>query len=337
MADGRSPLLSLSTQQLADRIGAGSAKAVYRLIAEGGDPFEAGRLTPGAARRLHEHCVPTDLHVEHVSVASDRTTKMLLRLADRRAVEMVAIPTDDRTTLCVSSQVGCARGCDFCLTATMGLVRNMSCDEIVAQVQQGIRIAREHDLPGVQNVVYMGMGEPLDNLENVARSVDILTDHIGFGIAPRKVTVSTVGTHRSAILTAAKLPSRLAWSLHAADDEVRTRLIPTAKASVFDLRQWFEEALDARPLFVEIVLIDGVNDHADAADAVIRLFEGFRSEVRVNLLPLNSIARDDLRPSPGFIVEAFRDHLRAAGMFCMVRRSRGEDRNAACGQLAVVG
>jgi len=308
--------------------GSGRAREVFRLLAHGQDPFSNTQLTPKARSRLALVCSDTRANLVQASKARDGTTKLLLSLHDETLVETVVIPSADRTTLCVSSQVGCARACDFCLTATMGLVRNLSSDEILAQVVAGIRQARISQFPEVRNVVYMGMGEPLDNLNEVEHSLTILCDDRGLGFGARHVTVSSVGTHRSAIEQAAKWSSQLAWSLHAADDEVRRNLIGTAKSTVRALKDWFLVAQGNRPLFVECCLIDGINDRDSDIEACIELFKEVEHEIRFNLLPLNSIGRADLRPSPRDRVEYFRDRLRSAGHFCMIRKSRGQDERA---------
>ncbi len=327
-------LLGLTPGELAERLdGSGRARAVYRAIAEGQDPFEA--LTSGARRRLAAACSPTVAEVRACYPSSDGTLKLLLGFEDGRAVECVLIVGEDRTTACLSTQVGCARGCTFCRTATMGLVRNLSCAEIVAQVQVGLREVRDRSMPPLRNLVYMGMGEPLDNLDAVARSLAIITSGVGLGFGPRHVTVSSVGTTRRAIAAAAALPARLAWSLHAADDELRRTLVPTARRTVAELAADFYTAVDGTSLFVEVVLLDGVNDDDRAADAIVALFEGAPCEVRVNLLPMNPID-DAARGRPSGRADAFRDRLRRAGLFCMVRRPRGAERLAACGQLAVL-
>src|SRR5262249_42588434 len=149
------------------------------------------------------------------------------------------IPGRARSTVCVSSQVGCARGCAFCLTATMGLVRSLGAGEIVAQVVLAARRIREAGLPPLRNVVYMGMGEPLDNLEAVAQSLRVLTDPYGLGLAPRHISVSTVGTSPRAIWEARHLGAHLAWSVHAADDGLRRRLVPTTRHPMSALRDAF--------------------------------------------------------------------------------------------------
>ena len=330
------PLLGrLTPEQLAERLkGPGRSRQVFRARAEGLDPFSVGVLADGLRTRLHRSTRPNAARVVHRSVARDQTTKLLVDLGDA-AVETVVIPDEgsDRATLCVSSQVGCARGCAFCVTATMGLGRNLAPDEIVSQVDIGLREARERQWH-LRNVVFMGMGEPLDNAASVRSALDILTDHRGYGIAPKHVTVSTVAPRVPAVQALRGWPARLAWSLHAARPEIRDRLVPKPHPEPADLAAAFAEVcrLDRRPLFVEMTLMDEVNDGPDDMQAAADLLGSFPTEVRFNLIAMNP-GRSDLRPSPR--VEACQAQLQAAGFFCSVRRPRGQDADAACGQLAV--
>ncbi|MCK6550936.1 23S rRNA (adenine(2503)-C(2))-methyltransferase RlmN [Myxococcota bacterium] len=348
MTETRPGLLGLEPAELVTRLdGPGRARAVYAELRAGRDPFTSPGLMPGARARLARVASDDALAGNAVHRSADGTTKLLLGLRDGLAVEAVLIPEPSRTTLCVSSQVGCARGCTFCLTATMKLVRSLSAAEITAQVAAGLSVARELALPGLRNVVFMGMGEPLDNADAVRASLAVITGSgLGLGVGPGHVTVSTVGPSPSAIEGAADLPAHLAWSLHAADDTLRSALVPTARARVTELRDAFARALARRgkkePLFVEVTLLDGINDRDEDARAVAELFAGFGHEVRLNLLPMNPIDPSVLgpgaraqRPSPPERVEAFERHLRAAGFFTKVRRARGTEERAACGQLAV--
>jgi len=331
------PLLSLSPTELSSLLeGSGRSRDVFQCLKRGEDPFESESITDGAKNRLFRVCKKTHAKLIKTVKATDETTKALIELYDGQMIETVIIPSSARTTLCVSSQVGCGRACDFCLTATMGLHRNLSCDEIIAQVVTGIRESIRLGFPKVQNIVFMGMGEPLDNPKAVRKSLEILSHDLGLEFAGRRITVSTVGSHEKAILSAGHWPARLAWSLHAARDEVRKVLVPTAKASVQELRDWFMAALRNRPLFVEMVLIEKINDQVADLEACIELFRESPQEIRINLLPMNFIGRSDLQPSPPEKVLYFRDRLREAGNFCMIRRSRGEEESSACGQLAVV-
>ena len=247
-------------------------------------------------------------------------------------METVLIPSQRRTTVCVSTQVGCARGCIFCLTATMGLERGLTPGEIVAQVTGAIREARQQGLPPVRNVVYMGMGEPLDNLAAVEKSLAVLCSPRALGLGPAHITLSTVGTTPEAILKTRDLPVQMAWSLHAVDDGLRRKLVPTARHSTVELRRAFIER--GSSLFVEITLMEGVNDEPHHADELAEFLKPLPAPVRVNLLPMNA-GREGLEPSSEPRALAFRQRVREQGFFCAIRRPRGLDASAACGQLVV--
>jgi 23S rRNA (adenine2503-C2)-methyltransferase len=328
------PVLAMTPAELAEVLGGeGRAKDVFALLREGKDPRHA--LPPGPRRRLIERTAPTVLEVVESLESADGTVKLRVRLADAREIETVLIPSPRRTTLCISSQVGCARACRFCSTGTMGLLRNLSPDEIAGQVALGHQLVRERALPSLSNVVLMGMGEPLDNFEHVKTALTIIVGSSGLGIGRRHLTLSTVGPTAQAVRKAGVLDVPLAWSLHAADDALRRRLIPTARTSVSALLEAFQEALAPRqaPLFVEVTLIDGVNDGPEQAEAIVTLFAGFPSEVRVNLLPMNSIGHAELGPARAERVRAFKDVLAQAGLRALVRQARGADQASACGQL----
>lgn len=328
-------LLGLLPDELASVLGgSGKARSLLAVLRDGQAPEAAG-LSEKAIARLFHRARYRAPEVRAQAVAADETRKILLGLVDGRAIETVLIPGEGRTTLCVSSQVGCARGCTFCLTATMGLVRNLTAAEIVGQVHAAIALWPQ---ARPRNLVFMGMGEPLDNLTEVERAIRLLTDHRAYAIGPRHITVSTVGPSPKMIRAARDLPGRLAWSLHAADDTLRQQLVPTTKHPVQELSAAFHEVAAHRgqPLFVELTLIDGLNDRPEDAAAVLALFAGFPSEVRFNLLPMNPIGDPQLRPSPKDRVHAFQAALIGAGHFTTIRLERGADARSACGQLAVL-
>lgn len=251
------------------------------------------------------------------------------------AWESVLIPSSSRSTVCVSTQVGCRRGCAFCATGTLSRPVNLSSAEILHQVWFGLRRARELGEAPVRNVVFMGMGEPLDNLLRVEKAVERLIDGRLWGFGPRHVTVSTVAPSPKAVARVGAWPVRLAWSLHAADEEKRRSLVASQAWPVEELAEAFRRL--ARPLFVEMTLIDGVNDQLADADAAARLFQDFEAEVRFNLLPVNpsEVLPGHFRPPPER-VEAFAARLREAGHRVMLRRPRGDDEAAACGQLVTL-
>ncbi|MEL7368364.1 MAG: 23S rRNA (adenine(2503)-C(2))-methyltransferase RlmN [Myxococcota bacterium] len=316
--------------------GPGRARQVFRALASGRDPLELGVLPEGLHRRLNGIVSPGEMRIRHRSTARDGTIKLLVELKDGAKVETVIIPEAKgapRSTLCVSSQVGCARGCQFCVTATMGLIRNLSVSEIVQQVHLGLMHAPEgHSL---RNLVFMGMGEPLDNARNVHAALRILTDHRGYGFAAKHITVSTVAPRVSAIRGLQGWPARLAWSLHAANPSVRAQLVPPPHPELSTIVEAFAEicGADRRPLFVEMTLMADVNDRPEDMAAATALLSDFPTEVRFNLIAMNP-GRSDLRPSAR--VSDCQQQLMHAGFFCTVRRPRGRDADAACGQLAVI-
>ena len=258
----RRSILSASVSEAAVLLGGGTRRAsraseVWSLLRRGESPLDeaAASHLPARTRELAARVFSPPTHTVSAEAASDcGTHKALLRLHDGLEVETVVIPMgrggDEqraRSTLCVSSQVGCAQACPFCATGRMGRVRSLSAEEILAQVFEGVRLARERGLPPVRNVVFMGMGEPLDNCEAVERSLELITDQRGFALSPRHVTLSTVAPSPDAVRRAAHWPARLAWSLHAADDRLRKMLVPSARHRAAALRDAFGEVLEARP------------------------------------------------------------------------------------------
>lgn len=270
------------------------------------------------------------LTLETRQISSDGTQKSLWRLEDGRAIESVWIPEGRRATLCISSQAGCAYGCAFCATGTMGFQRNLAAWEITGQVREAIL---DPDQGKPTNVVFMGMGEPLHNWESVSRSLTIINDPHGIGIGARRVTVSTIGiVPRLRELARRPEQFRLAISLHAARSERRAALMPVEKKyPVHELM----EALEAfrRRVTFEYVMIRGANDTPDDAEALASLARPLRA--MVNLLPLHPVQGSALRPTTRAGIEQFADRLRSHGVSVTVRRSRGLDIDAACGQLRV--
>ncbi len=269
--------------------------------------------------------------------AEDGTIKYLLRLEDDRTVEAVYIPDDTRATLCISSQVGCAMACDFCFTGKMGLIRHLTPAEIVGQFK---RVRREVEgipgIPPLTNIVFMGMGEPLHNLDHVLAALSILTDDFGVGFPARRITVSTSGLLPAMQRLLAETTVRLALSLNGPNPEKRLAVMPVEKAwPIRDVLAWIREWSATRgnhhTVMFEYVMLGGLNDAAADADDLIRLLEGVPG--RVNLIPFNAHPGSPyLRPDDAAVL-AFHARLRAAGMHVFIRKSRGRDVLAACGQL----
>jgi 23S rRNA (adenine2503-C2)-methyltransferase len=336
VTDARPELFGLTVRELAGLMGGiGRARNLWAAVRSGSDPHAPGVLGKRARTHLVERLRPAGAAVREVAEAPCGTRKLLVDLIAGGAVEVVVVPGRGRSTVCVSVQIGCARQCSFCVTATVARRRSLSAAEIVEQVVVAAAEVRRHRLPPLRNVVYMGMGEPLDNLDATRRSLEILTDPLALALAPRHVTVSTVGTSPEAIWRARDLPGCLAWSVHAVNDNLRRHLVPTTRHSMMDLRQAFLRVMKHRraTLFIEMALMADINDSEEQATELVDFLEPFQPEVRVNLLPLNP-GRPGLRPSRPEQAARFQDVLRSRGTFCTVRRSRGLQANAACGQLA---
>lgn len=262
----------------------------------------------------------------------DGTSKLLVQLADGKVVESVIIPRDDRTTLCISSQVGCALDCRFCATATLGLERNLEPGEIVGQVLR----AREAAAPEpLTNYVFMGMGEPLANYDRLLRALTILTSRWGLGISPRRITVSTVGLVPQMERLVRDTSVHIAVSLTAARDELRDVLMPINRryplAELIGACKRLDLPRRKRVTF-EYVMLEGVNDTPRDAEDLVRLLHGVRA--KVNLIPFNPFAGAKYGRSTDESIAAFQERLLAAGLHATVRISRGRDIQAACGQLA---
>lgn len=295
------------------------------------DTWDSATELPRNLRRDLDLAFPIPrLELVTVQVSSDGTRKYLWTLADGEAIESVLIPTGSRRTLCISSQAGCALGCVFCATGRMGFRRNLATWEIAAQVRE---IVLEDPELKPTNVVFMGMGEPLLNWPAVNTTLTILNSPEGLGIGARHITVSTVGIV-PAMLELAKRPEqfRLAISLHAARPERRLPLMPIEKK--YDLAAVLTAAKAfPRRITFEYVLIAGSNDGDADADTLAGLARTHGA--MVNLLPLHPGGAPGLTPTPPARIRAFAERLRESGVEAVVRRSRGLDIAAACGQLRV--
>jgi 23S rRNA (adenine2503-C2)-methyltransferase len=265
--------------------------------------------------------------------AADGTRKWLLDVGANQAVETVFIPEPDRGTLCISSQAGCALDCAFCATGHQGFNRNLTAAEIVGQV---LLASRELGEKKITNVVFMGMGEPLANYRNVLPVVRLLVDDHAYGLSRRRVTISTAGVVPHIIRLAADCNVALAVSLHAPTDELRNRLVPINKvhpiAELLDACWKYAEGQASRSITFEYVLLDGVNDSVAQARQLAALLRG--RPAKVNLIPFNAFPESQFRCSPQPAIDAFWQTLRNAGLIATIRRPRGDDIAAACGQLA---
>lgn len=298
---------------------------------------EMTNLPREVRQTLAERATLGQLTIAEVQESRDGTRKLRLLTRDGKSIETVLIPDGDKTTQCISSQVGCAVDCQFCATAKMGLVRNLDAGEIVDQVYLARRLLAEVD-PGrrISNLVYMGMGEPLHNYDELVRSLRILGDDKGVGLSMRRITVSTSGMvprlHR---LGKEDVRPNLAVSLNAPNDEIRDQIMPIN-------RKWniaaLLEALRAYPLeqrrriTFEYVLLAEVNDSLEHAGQLARLLRGIKC--KVNLIPWNPHPEAPYqRPAP-HVIDAFQNECKRRGLPTYLRTPRGDDIDAACGQLA---
>ncbi len=275
--------------------------------------------------------------------SSDGTRKWVLELVCGNRVESVLIPDGDRTTLCISSQVGCSLDCSFCSTAQQGFNRNLSVAEIIGQVWVAVHYGKlctknsgksPYDR-ALTNVVLMGMGEPLANYDAVVSAMNIMQDDLAYGLSKTRVTVSTSGIV-PAIYDLEKVSNvSLAVSLHAANDELRDELVPINKryplAELIAACKVYVAGDKRRKITFEYVMLDGINDSMKDAKALIRLLEGVPS--KMNLIPFNPFPGTEYRCSPSERIEAFRQKLKSSGIISTTRKTRGEDIDAACGQL----
>ncbi len=282
-------------------------------------------------RRLQEQTEILMPEIVFEQPSLDGTTKWVLELQDGQRIETVHIPDGDRSTLCVSSQVGCALDCSFCSTARQGFNRNLSAGEIIGQVWQA---TRELGRPPT-NVVMMGMGEPLANFDAVVTAMGLMTEDLAYMIAKTRVTLSTSGIVPALRRLREVSDVSLAVSLHAPDDALRDELVPINRK--YPLEELIPACRDyiagekRRKITWEYVMLDGVNDSIAHAKALIRLLQGIPS--KVNLIPFNPFPGTDYRSSPPERIDAFRQRLIRAGIITITRKTRGDDIDAACGQL----
>jgi 23S rRNA (adenine2503-C2)-methyltransferase len=357
----RTNLLDLDGGRLADFIASLNekpfrAKQLMRWIHQRGvaDVHEMSDLAKTFRELLADKVEVTSLPVIADQIASDGTRKWLLDVGDGNAVEMVYIPEDDRGTLCVSSQAGCAVNCSFCSTGKQGFARNLTVGEIIGQLwfaEHHLRNdpaaikridsydktpIREHEGRIISNVVFMGMGEPLLNYENVLTAMRIMLDDNAYGLSRRRVTLSTSGVVPMMDRLANDLPVALAVSLHAPNDILRNELVPlNRKYPLKELMAACKRYLPHAPrdfLTFEYCMLDGVNDSDEHAEQLIQLLRPIKC--KLNLIPFNPFPDSGLKKSPKERVSQFAQILMDAKIVTTVRKTRGDDIAAACGQLA---
>ena len=318
------------------------ARQLLRWIHQRGVP-DFGAMTDVAKAlraRLDAQAVVASPPVISDHLSADGTRKWLLDVGAGEAVEAVFIPETARGTLCVSTQAGCAVNCRFCATGKQGFSRNLRLDEVIGQVWHARRVLGDHTRGSegrvLSNVVFMGMGEPLQNYSVTLAALRLLLDDDAYGLSRRRVTVSTSGVVPMMDRLARDCPVALAVSLHAPDDALRNELVPlNRKYPLAELMAACRRYLDHAPrdfITFEYVMLDGINDSDAHARALLRLVADV--PCKFNLIPFNAFPGSGLRQSRADRIQGFAQRLMAAGIVCTVRRTRGDDIDAACGQLA---
>lgn len=351
----RENLLGLTPAELSDLVGKWGgkpfrARQLQRWIHQRGvDSFDdMTDLARDFRASLSAHCMVSAPGVVTEHLSADGTRKWLFDVGQNNAVETVFIPEDDRGTLCISSQAGCTVGCPFCSTGHQGFNRNLQTSEIIgqlwwarrvlaeAQARSGEPVREGSDTRLVTNVVMMGMGEPLLNYDQVVNALHLMLDDNAYGLSRRRVTVSTSGVVPMMDRLSKDCPVALAVSLHAPNDALRDRLVPlNRKYPLKELLAACERYLDHAPrdfITFEYVMLDGVNDDDQHARELIRIAR--QLHCKFNLIPFNPFPQSGLLRSPSARVRAFAGILMDAGVVTTVRKTRGDDIDAACGQLA---
>ena len=295
--------------------------------------------------KLHEHAQVRVPQIQFDKPSADGTHKWLLGMDGSNAIETVYIPDKGRGTLCVSSQVGCALNCTFCSTATQGFNRNLSTAEIIGQVWVAARHLGNvpHKQRRLTNVVMMGMGEPLMNFDNVVRAMSVMRDDLGYGLANKRVTLSTSGLVPQIDLLGEVSDVSLAVSLHAPNDELRTQLVPLNRkypiAELMEACVRYAQRKRGESVTFEYTLMKDVNDQPEHARQLIRLMRDFdnrlqmKDAAKVNLIPFNPFPGTRYARPDDVAIRRFQKLLNEAGRIAPVRRTRGDDIDAACGQL----
>ncbi|CUI45258.1 23S rRNA (adenine(2503)-C(2))-methyltransferase RlmN [Cognatishimia activa] len=278
-------------------------------------------------------------------VSVDGTRKYLVKIAGGHEVEVVYIPEDDRGTLCVSSQVGCTLTCSFCHTGTQKLVRNLTAGEIVGQIMMARDDLEEWPVPGapkdetrlLSNIVLMGMGEPLYNFDNVRDAMKIAMDDAGISLSRRRITLSTSGVVPGIVRTAEEIGCLLAISFHATDDETRDVLVPINKKwnidALLKALAEYPRASNSERITFEYVMLDGVNDSDEDAHRLIKFLKDYNIPAKINLIPFNEWPGAPYKRSSNNRIRAFANIVYQAGYASPIRKTRGDDIMAACGQL----
>ncbi|WP_395340857.1 bifunctional tRNA (adenosine(37)-C2)-methyltransferase TrmG/ribosomal RNA large subunit methyltransferase RlmN [Ningiella sp. W23] len=308
---------------------------------EGQSDFDKmSNLNKALRAKLEANCEIRAPEISQFQQASDGTIKFAIMLDGGQEVETVWIPESDRATLCVSSQVGCALECTFCSTAQQGFNRNLSVSEIIGQVWRVatfIGLSKDTSQRPITNVVMMGMGEPLLNLKNVVPAMDIMLDDFGFGLSKRRVTLSTSGVVPALDKLGDEIDVALAISLHAADDKLRDEIVPVNKKYPIDVflagvRRYLKKSkANQGKVTVEYVMLSNINDSTDQAHELAKVLKDTPS--KINLIPFNPYPGSPYTCSSNSRIDRFAKVLMNYGFTVVVRKTRGDDIDAACGQL----
>ncbi len=294
---------------------------------------EMTNLSKALRAKLKEQCVIEAPEIITEQTASDGTRKWVIQMGCDNRVECVFIPEEKRGTLCVSSQVGCALACTFCSTAQQGFNRNLKVSEIIGQLYAAQN--RLGDEKRITNVVMMGMGEPLLNFDNVVSAMNLMMDDFAYGLSKRRVTISTSGVVPAMYRLTEVCDVSLAVSLHAANDELRDELVPINQK--YPLKELMEACRDnvklapRRTITFEYVMLDGINDSVADAKALIKLLKNIPA--KINLIPFNPFPNSSYQCSSEVVIQRFQDVLMKGSLVTTIRRTRGDDIDAACGQL----
>ena len=334
---------ALSKEQLREFFVAHGDKAfrgnqVYEwLWSKGAQSFEDMTNVAKATRMMLENnFVINHIKVDAMQRSEDGTVKNAVRLHDGLVVESVLIPTNTRTTACVSSQVGCSLDCNFCATARLKRMRNLEPAEIYDQVIAIDKESRLYYNHPLSNIVFMGMGEPLMNYNNVLKAIEMITSNEGLGMSPKRIMVSTSGVPKMIKkLADDEVKFKLAVSLHSAIDEIRSKIMPfSASFPLVDLREsleyWYRKTKSK--ISYEYVVWKGINDNKESVDALVKFCKYV--PCKVNLIEYNPIDDGEFQQASEESINAYIKALEATGIVVKVRRSRGKDIDAACGQLA---
>ncbi len=320
------------------------AKQIYQWVYVHGatDFAQMTNLSKDLRTRLAEKFSLTRPKIVTEQISKDKTHKWLLEFADGQRIETVYIPEADRGSVCISTQVGCAVGCTFCHTGSQKITRNLTAGEIVSQFMVARDVYKEWPSTSqenrlISNIVVMGMGEPLHNVDNVIAALKLLTDGDGIAISKRKVTLSTSGIVPNMLRIAKETGVKLAVSLHAPNNEKRSQIMPINKRypieEILQACQEYQKIVTSRYITFEYLMLDGINDSLDDARQLIDLMKKFKIGAKFNLIPFNPWPGCPYKPSSNNRVHAFAKELEKSGFAAPIRVARGQDILAACGQL----